>query len=204
MGVVWGLPVNPAQLGAHLEAYVEMKPAMDTLRLCNRFGRGQEAYITKLPQELTSMIELELVRKLRIHYYHSHWGDELCCLEQDCELYDHFSQEEIEEIEDQAASEIGEGVVDWDDEGEMDRYIDLKEERVLEIMTDDDKVEKKHFMKTRHWMGRFDLYNGHFNALEPVRLITTDFTRPLCLTCHIDPRLRLRPPYSNIASPYPK
>ena len=178
MGVVWGLPVNPAQLGAHLEAYVEMKPAIDTLRLCNRFGRGQEAYITKLPQELISMIELELVRKLRIHYYHSHWGDELCCLEQDCELYDHFSQEEIEEIEDQAASEICEEVVDWDDEGEMDRYIDLKEERVLEIMTDGDKVEKKHFMKTRHWMGRFDLYNGHFNALEPVRLIITDFTRP--------------------------
>ena len=178
MGVVWGLPVNPAQLGAHLEAYVEMKPAMDTLRLCNRFGRGQEAYITKLPQELISMIELELVRELRIHY-HSHWGDELCCLEQDCELYDHFSLEEIEEIENQVASEVGEGVVDWDDEDEMDRYIDLQEERVQEIMTDDDKVEKKHFMKTRHWMGRFDLYSGHFNTLEPVRLIITDFTMPL-------------------------
>ena len=179
MGVVWGLPVNPAQLGAHLEAYVEMKPAIDTLRLCRRFGRGQKAYITKLPQELMSMIELELVRKLRIHYYRSHWGDEFSCLEQDCELYDHFSQEEIEEIEDQATSEIDEEVVDWDNEDEMDRYIDLQEERVLEIMTDDDKAEKRHFMKTRHWMGRFDLYSGHFNALEPVRLIITDFTRPL-------------------------
>lgn len=172
MGVVWGLPVDPAKLGAHLEAYVDMKPTIDALRLCNRFGGGPEAYITHLPQELVSMIELELVRKLRIHYYHSHWGNELRCLEQHCDLEDHFDEEEMQEIKIRAANELNLTETDWV-QNDRTEYLDYIEDQVYQTIVGSERVERKHFLKTRHWMGRFDLYGGHFNVLEST--LASDF-----------------------------
>lgn len=36
-------------------------PTIQTLRLCNQFGQGEDARITKLPKELIAFIEEELL-----------------------------------------------------------------------------------------------------------------------------------------------
>lgn len=54
--ITWMQRVRPEVLGAHLEAYINLLPTITTLRLCNRFGQGEEAYIKRLPVELVSEI----------------------------------------------------------------------------------------------------------------------------------------------------
>ena len=61
----WALPVKVEELGAHLEAYIELQPIFTTLRLCNRFGRGPNAAIAELPAELITYLEDILMREER-------------------------------------------------------------------------------------------------------------------------------------------
>jgi hypothetical protein len=49
----------------HLDAFREAIPTLHTLRLCNRFGKGENAGITKLPRELVEFIGEELLALLR-------------------------------------------------------------------------------------------------------------------------------------------
>lgn len=55
--VAWAVPVEVEVLGAHLEAYVNLQPTINTLRMCHRFGKGEQAAITRLPVELLSEVE---------------------------------------------------------------------------------------------------------------------------------------------------
>lgn len=55
--VKWALPVRPDELGWHLEVYQKTLPALTTLRLCHRFGKGPDAHDTKLPFEILDAIE---------------------------------------------------------------------------------------------------------------------------------------------------
>ncbi|KAH0274241.1 hypothetical protein KCU91_g5400, partial [Aureobasidium melanogenum] len=50
--IVWGIPVKLVDILNNLDAYRKAIPTIHTLRLCNQFGKGDSAFITRLPKEL--------------------------------------------------------------------------------------------------------------------------------------------------------
>lgn len=56
-GLAWAVPVKPDILGKHLEAYKHALPQLRTLKLCHRFGKGEDAHIARLPLEILIFIE---------------------------------------------------------------------------------------------------------------------------------------------------
>lgn len=67
----FALQVKADVLGAHLEAYINMRPTLKTLRLCNRFG-PEDLGISKLPIELLDQVAEYLLederKKLRLKW----------------------------------------------------------------------------------------------------------------------------------------
>lgn len=59
------VPVPVARLGVHLQAYVDLLPVINTLRLCNRYGKGMQVAVTKLPVEIVTVIERYLIDDTR-------------------------------------------------------------------------------------------------------------------------------------------
>ncbi|THW46512.1 hypothetical protein D6D17_07691 [Aureobasidium pullulans] len=59
--LVWGVPVRISDLLCSVDAFHKAMPTIQTLRLCNQFGQGEDARITKLPKELIAFIEEELL-----------------------------------------------------------------------------------------------------------------------------------------------
>jgi hypothetical protein len=88
--------VRIEKLGAHLEAYTNTLPVITALRLCNRFGKGTNCYISKLPTELIDAIEHLVLEPERERCLVS-WSKELKCWKRDCNMFeDHFTPEEQE------------------------------------------------------------------------------------------------------------
>jgi len=82
------------KLGAHLEAYTDTLPVITALRLCNRFGKGKNCYISKLPTELINEIEHLILEPERERCLAT-WSKELKCWERECKAFDdHFTPEE--------------------------------------------------------------------------------------------------------------
>ena len=78
------------QLGAHLEAYIATLPMIITLRLCNRFGTGDDCHVNRLPIELVKLIEEYIVgpeRKMALLT----WSQQKKCNEKKCKVFDHYS-----------------------------------------------------------------------------------------------------------------
>lgn len=96
----WAVPVNAAQLAAHVESHILKLPVVNTVRACNRFGKGPQCHINRLPVELVQRI---------IHYYLSEDREtrlEECvkllrCYEDTCTVFDHYSREDLLEIYDE-------------------------------------------------------------------------------------------------------
>lgn len=86
------LPVRVTQLVAHLEAYREALPALDTLRACSRFGKGPQCHINKLPVELVQRIAHYCILPARKEKSMG-WVGRLFCYQDECEILDHFSRE---------------------------------------------------------------------------------------------------------------
>jgi hypothetical protein len=89
--------VRVDQLRAHLEVYVDTIPAITALRLCNRFGTGDDCHINKLPIELVGLIEEHIVepeRESGLEY----WNRTLKCCEGNCEPLDHYDEEELSRL----------------------------------------------------------------------------------------------------------
>ncbi|KAK3634788.1 hypothetical protein LTR56_015069 [Elasticomyces elasticus] len=59
--LAWAVPIDPVDLIVYLEAEANFRPVAHTLRLCNVFGKGAKATITKLPKEMVDLIEEFLV-----------------------------------------------------------------------------------------------------------------------------------------------
>ena len=88
-----------SQLAGHLEAYKQTKTTIDTLRLCNRFGKGKHAKVTKLPIELVEMIEQEILHESRDVAF-KRWDRTLKCAEGVCGIEDHLGVDDVDgEIE---------------------------------------------------------------------------------------------------------
>ncbi|GIZ45186.1 hypothetical protein CKM354_000836600 [Cercospora kikuchii] len=95
--MTWAVPVKIEQLGPHLEAYTSLQPALNTLRLCNRFGAGPKAAITKLPIELIQNIERYMVQEKQEKLAPA-WTREFRCWQNRCVPFDHVDDEEILDI----------------------------------------------------------------------------------------------------------
>ncbi|KAL2029653.1 hypothetical protein VTO58DRAFT_108845 [Aureobasidium pullulans] len=88
--LVWGIPVRISNLLCSVDAFHKAIPTIQTLRLCNQFGQGENARITKLPKELIAFIEEEL---LAIHRQEEEsrnggWAQTYRCFEGSCRLYE--------------------------------------------------------------------------------------------------------------------
>ena len=86
------LPVCAAQLGAHLEAYLDMLPSVNALRACYRFGKGPECHIRKVPVELVQTIAHYCILPICEEKL-NRWKSCLNCFEDNCELTSHYSKE---------------------------------------------------------------------------------------------------------------
>ncbi|GAB1733579.1 hypothetical protein NU195Hw_g1766t1 [Hortaea werneckii] len=95
--VAWAVPVEVEVLGAHLEAYVNLQPTINTLRMCNRFGKGDQAAITKLPVELLNEVEDILMEEER-RKTRKEWEADFRCFQLHCESRDHYSPCELEDL----------------------------------------------------------------------------------------------------------
>ncbi|CAK1364603.1 Versiconal hemiacetal acetate reductase [Cercospora beticola] len=95
--VAWAVPVNIEQLGPHLDAYTSLQPAFRMLHLCNRFGTGSEAFVTKLPMELVQHIE-EYIFKDKQEELIPDWSRDFRCWQNLCEPVDHLTEAAILEL----------------------------------------------------------------------------------------------------------
>jgi hypothetical protein len=93
----WALPVNAAKLTAHMQAYLDTLPALNTLRACNRFGKGPQCYISKLPVELVQSIAQYRILEVR-EEKHEECISLMRCCEDTCTIYDHHSEEKLLDI----------------------------------------------------------------------------------------------------------
>lgn len=92
-GVAWAVPVKVNELGARLQSYLETKPSIDTLRLCNRFGKGNNVFVTSLPAEVLELI-VQHVRWMDFESNLEQWTQNQRCCEGDCDPPEHFTEED--------------------------------------------------------------------------------------------------------------
>ncbi|KAM3416448.1 hypothetical protein BST61_g8043 [Cercospora zeina] len=95
--VAWAVPVKIEQLGAHLEAYSSLQPVFNEVRLCNRFGSGPKAAITKLPFELVKQVERYLIQDKQEELVPA-WTRDLRCWENVCIPGDHLEDSDVLEL----------------------------------------------------------------------------------------------------------
>lgn len=91
------VPIRADLLGARLAAYVLLLPTITALRLCNRFGKGPQATVAKLPVELLNEIEKYLIEDKRAQLYEE-WFSQFKCYETQCSPADHFDKEQCADI----------------------------------------------------------------------------------------------------------
>ncbi|KAK6006155.1 hypothetical protein QM012_006565 [Aureobasidium pullulans] len=95
--IVWGISVDPVDFLSNLDAFRKALPAIHSLRLCNQFGQGEKAAITKLPRELIEVIEEEL---LALHHQQEKsllfgWSQKYRCFEGSCRASDHMDADHL-------------------------------------------------------------------------------------------------------------
>lgn len=138
--LAWAQPVKVEVLGAHLQAYIDLLPTINTLRLCNRFGQGPNAYISKLPLELVQKVEKYLVEGERQERL-VEWNRVKKCFECTCDDTDHFTEEEIHRIFDHHYDCC------WNDDGLSDGW---KQGRFSELV-DFDQWYDIHCKRRNDW-----------------------------------------------------
>ncbi|KAH0293245.1 hypothetical protein M436DRAFT_81144 [Aureobasidium namibiae CBS 147.97] len=95
-----GIPVNPVDFLCSFNAFRKAIPTINTIRLCNQFGRRENAGLTKLPKELIALFRRE--EKSAV----DGWANAYKCFEGTCRLHSHveqvrpkiFSDSEIEDV----------------------------------------------------------------------------------------------------------
>ncbi|KAI7374634.1 hypothetical protein KC336_g20167 [Hortaea werneckii] len=95
--VAWAVPVPVEVLGAHLEAYVNLQPTINTLRMCHRFGKGEDVAITRLPVELLSEVEDILMEEER-RKTREEWETDFRCFQLHCDPSDHYGPCELDDL----------------------------------------------------------------------------------------------------------
>ncbi|MCJ1365670.1 hypothetical protein MMC16_004795 [Acarospora aff. strigata] len=101
---IWGMPVFPIQLLAHLHAYTRTKMILRALRVCNdRQTTDPDVHVTKLPKELIAMIEDAVRQPISVERM-KELAQEYNCYMDRCNGPDHFTAEELLEINEDISS----------------------------------------------------------------------------------------------------
>ncbi|SMY22319.1 unnamed protein product [Zymoseptoria tritici ST99CH_1A5] len=88
----WAVPVDILKLGAHLEAYTNLRPTLQILHLCKRSAKQ------KLPVDILDIVAALLIDEERERCL-SEWSQPLKCWEERCCQADHFAGEIRAKIE---------------------------------------------------------------------------------------------------------
>lgn len=106
-GLVWGVPVRPDKLVEHLEVFEKALPSLNALRLCHRFGKGPNVYITKLPIEIVQAIEA-IIFDSKIEPFHHPFSifEAFEHFEGRCQPSDHVYDDRHMDLRDDAYEEI--------------------------------------------------------------------------------------------------
>ena len=92
--LAWAVSVDYAKLGARLEAYVETKAQITTLKACVASSCSTHPSISKLPPEIVTAIanalkDIVYVPKIK------RWLRAQKCVHNECERVDHFTKQEL-------------------------------------------------------------------------------------------------------------
>ena len=79
------------KLGAHLEAYANLLPTINTLRLSARYGKGPQVAVTMLPPELTTLVEDFLIAEERNRLLDA-WTIDFKCYQMLCDPVEHLTE----------------------------------------------------------------------------------------------------------------
>ncbi|KAK3642938.1 hypothetical protein LTR56_010535 [Elasticomyces elasticus] len=143
MLLTWVVRVDTAMLGAHLEAYINLQPTVQALRLCNRFGNGDDVHINRLPVEIVTKIESYLIEAAR-EDTELEWSPNHFCFAGMCEPIDHYySEEELVRLHAHycGSEGVGKAAGELDDEQraelnqQMAEEYCMKEEIISALMT---------------------------------------------------------------------
>ncbi|KAH0016090.1 hypothetical protein KCU78_g7975, partial [Aureobasidium melanogenum] len=136
--IVWGIPVDPVDFLCNLDAFRKVLPTINTLRLCNQFGKGKNAGITKLPKELIEFIEEELLtlhRRQERRFFG--WCQKYRCFEGSCRASDHMDANDLgmyPEVVENAEIRLHRAHPEWSTADGFDfpaNYQDLLDEEVV-------------------------------------------------------------------------
>lgn len=90
-------PVNFVDLVSHLSVYKSSYPAIRVLRACHRYGKGEHAYINRLPVEVIDMIIVEMLNTQ--HPAVTKEGYDMSeCFEVRCKRESHYNASELEKV----------------------------------------------------------------------------------------------------------
>ncbi|KAF2808911.1 uncharacterized protein BDZ99DRAFT_571767 [Mytilinidion resinicola] len=94
-GLIWAMPVRIWQLGASLKIYMKCAPAVETLRLCVKFGQGDEVHINKLPVDLLEEVVDQIWAQAHPDSIEDTraWIDGLSCFRAECSVQNHLRGE---------------------------------------------------------------------------------------------------------------
>jgi hypothetical protein len=147
------VPVDIIKLLSHVDAFELAQPDIRTLRLCNRFGKGKNAYVAKLPKEIIDMIE----RQLLVQYLNTSatqravdWPSRYCCFESSCRPAAHIESDE-HKLLDQAIAMVHNQhphLSNASSPGELRDRDDLVDKKFLEICR-----RERVNLTTRKWFG---------------------------------------------------
>lgn len=110
-------------------------PTLQALRMCHRFGRGPDVYVTKLPVEIEQRVEEMVVGSSSTIDYEpwsllSTWEDQFECFESRCEPMSHLVDANSP-LSDQAGDEFEpcEGCEDYVYDGDCENYCKATESK---------------------------------------------------------------------------
>ena len=87
--VAWGVPVDPKDLGAKVQAFVECSAAITTFKLCTKYSDGKLGCLP--PETLTFIVDLILADRLVPIW--NDWDDKFPCCTGDCSIASHQTGE---------------------------------------------------------------------------------------------------------------
>ncbi|KAK4545954.1 hypothetical protein LTR36_002518 [Oleoguttula mirabilis] len=119
--LAWATPVNALTLVAHLGAQIKLQPTIDTIHLCNRFGRGNNATITKLPTEIIEQIDGCLINAERERLKEDAAKEYACWIGR-CKPTDHLSADQCISIYDAKIDHASDKLIDAQNR-ELDVYM---------------------------------------------------------------------------------
>ena len=150
-GLVFGIPVAPDKLIAHLEAYSVEKQRSTTLRLCHRYGKGDGVYINKLSTELIDVI-VDFISLDAREELLSRWSNIYHCHRGGCDFSDHITKEELEKLRKEYADAAD---IPYPMNGEFELHED--DEEYLDEAIEDDVADRQfevHEDRISTWIAR--------------------------------------------------